>query len=111
MKRTVLISLLSIFALMVAGVSVYSGSMPDLNCDKHFSGCVQGCDEGVQSAATQGKKYSECISHCDEVLEKCNKRQAMTTGCAEDFQECISQPDNPKDMCRDMYKRCKGDEL
>ena len=108
--------IMKILALSFAGIAFLAtmafaqGKMPNYDCDGRDSACVSGCDKSADTSKN-AKNYDKCLSVCKKQAENCNKRQKVTTDCAEKFQEGIknSKTEKDKDASRAAYKKCKGD--
>jgi hypothetical protein len=97
------------FLLLLASVQ-FAQKKPNYNCTKVGSDCVANCDKTADKTKN-AKAYDKCLADCDRKEAECNKRQDVTSGCADTFQGCVKNAKSEKDkeVCRAAYRKCKGE--
>ena len=98
--------------ILTAGPSL-AGTMPNHNCAEQNTSCISGCDTAAGGTGLNHQKYhnanQNCLANCANARASCEDRQDHTTTCAAKFTRCLDNPDLGKDLCRNVYRDCKGD--
>jgi len=100
-----LIALTAVAMLLLAGPS-FAGQRPNYDCSGKNRTCVANCDRADEHKINA--VYSQCLRECADALNECTERQSHTDTCATEFTDCIGNPDNKKETCREVYRICKN---
>lgn len=104
-----MISTLSLLFIALMATAAPAGSMPDYRCGEQHSRCEKACDEMAENSKN-ANAYQRCLDRCADANERCEQRQAKTTGCAEAFMDCTkaaADNEEAREGCREAYRQCK----